>query len=97
MRLFVGNLPFSTTEQDLGELFAEFNATEIKLVLDRDTGKSRGFAFVDCQDTLGAIEALDGYQYGGRRLNVNAAKPKPSGDGAATAPRSARERGRGRS
>ena len=75
MRLYIGNLPFTATEQDMHELFASFRPVEVKLIADRDTGRSRGFGFVDCQDGARAIESLNGYEYGGRELTVTVARP----------------------
>jgi RNA recognition motif-containing protein len=78
--LFVGNLPHSTTEEELRTLFASHGHVEkVSLVTDRDTGRSRGFAFVEMSDAGEAdkaIAALDGSQLGGRALKVNEARPK---------------------
>jgi RNA recognition motif-containing protein len=78
--LFVGNLPQSTTEDELRALFASHgNVEKVSLVTDRDTGRLRGFAFVEMSDAGEAdkaIAALDGSQLGGRALKVNEARPK---------------------
>lgn len=78
--LFVGNLPQSATEDELRTLFASHgNVEKVSLVTDRDTGRSRGFAFVEMSDAGEAdkaIAALDGSQLGGRALKVNEARPK---------------------
>jgi cold-inducible RNA-binding protein len=78
--LFVGNLPQSTTEAELRALFASHgNVEKVSLATDRDTGRLRGFAFVEMSDAGEAdkaIAALDGTQRGGRALKVNEARPK---------------------
>ena len=85
-KLYVGNLPYETTESDLQTLFeAAGQASTVNIVRDRATGQARGFAFVEMQDVEGArraIAELDRHQYGGRNLTVNEAKPMaPRGDG----------------
>jgi RNA recognition motif-containing protein len=86
--IYVGNLSFQTTEQDLEAAFSAYGQVErAQLVKDRDTGKSRGFGFVEMADDAGAdraIEALNGAQLDGRSLTVNEARPRearPSGGG----------------
>jgi RNA recognition motif-containing protein len=86
--VYVGNLPHSTTEADLRNLFEAHGAVEkITLVTDRDTGRSRGFGFVEmtnASEADKAIAALNGTDLGGRTLTINEAKPKserPSGGG----------------
>ncbi len=86
--LYVGNLPHSTTESELRNLFEAHGAVEkITLVTDRDTGRSRGFGFVEMSDASAAdkaIAALNGSDLGGRALTINEAKPKaerPRGGG----------------
>lgn len=78
-KLFVGNLPFSMTEDGVTQLFAEYGEiAEIKLVLDRETQRSRGFAFVEYaeeESAQKAIEALHGQEIEGRELVVNVARP----------------------
>jgi RNA recognition motif-containing protein len=80
MKLFVGNLSFDTTENDLEDLFEQYGSvTEISLVNDRMTGRSRGFAFVTLSNVAeghAAITALEGKEFRGRNLTVNEARPK---------------------
>jgi RNA recognition motif-containing protein len=79
-KLFVGNLSFDTTENDLQDAFAaQGTVTETNLMMDRTTGRSRGFAFVTMsseEEAQKAIAALNGSQMGGRALTVNVAKPR---------------------
>ncbi len=78
--IYVGNLPFNATEQDLRALFEAHGAVEsVKLINDRETGKPRGFGFVDMaqNDAQTAIQALNGQQLGGRPLRVNEAQERP--------------------
>ena len=78
-KLYVGNLPYETSETDLQTLFESAGqVASINIVRDRATGQARGFAFVEMSDTEGArkaINELDKHQYGGRSLTVNEAKP----------------------
>jgi RNA recognition motif-containing protein len=76
--IYVGNLSFQTTADDLRELFAEHGTvTSAQVVSDRDTGRSRGFGFVEMSEGGdAAIAALNGAQVGGRTLTVNEAKPR---------------------
>lgn len=78
-KLYVGNLPYQTTEADLQALFeASGQVATINIVRDRATGQARGFAFVEMSDAEGAqraIAELDRHEYGGRSLTVNEAKP----------------------
>jgi cold-inducible RNA-binding protein len=78
-KLYVGNLPYETTEADLQTLFESAGAVStINIVRDRATGRARGFAFVEMSDSEGAqraINELDRHAYGGRNLTVNEAKP----------------------
>jgi len=80
MKLFVGNLSFDTTENDLQDLFEQYGSIrEVSLVSDRMTGRSRGFAFVtfsNAAEGQAAITALEGKEFGGRSLTVNEARPK---------------------
>ncbi len=82
MNIYVGNLPFSATEDDITELFSSFgDIDKVHLPADRDTGKFRGFAFVDMHDSRDggdAIDALNGTDFGGRKLTVNEARPRES-------------------
>src|SRR3954468_16267766 len=84
-RLYVGNLSYSVTSEDLQELFEQYGVVRSAQVLsDRETGRSRGFGFVEMDDDAEAetaIEQLDGSEHGGRRLNVNEAKPRTPGGG----------------
>lgn len=87
-KMYVGNLPFSVTEESLKELFQGFGeVTEVNLIIDRESGYSKGFGFVTMADKSSMIEAikkLDGNDFEGRDLRVNEARPKedrPSGGG----------------
>jgi cold-inducible RNA-binding protein len=78
-KIFVGNLDFGATEDSIRTLFETQGAVEsVKLMTDRDTGRSRGFAFVEMADADAerAIKGLNGTNLGGRALNVNEARPK---------------------
>src|SRR5690349_14167525 len=83
--IFVGNLDFSATESSIRSLFEPYGAVDrVNLVTDRDTGRSRGFAFVEMNDASEAdraISALNGHTLEGRALNINEARPKPQGGG----------------
>ena len=83
--IFVGNLSFDTSQEELQTAFAEFGAVErVNIVTDRDTGQPRGFAFVEMTEKDAAEKAiaqLNGTELGGRALNVNEARPKPTGGG----------------
>ena len=86
--IFVGNLNFNATEEAVRSLFERYGAVNsARIMTDRDTGRSRGFAFVEMENETEAdqaISALNGYQMDGRALNVNEARPKPErGFGAA--------------
>lgn len=79
-KVFVGNLDFGATEEAIRSAFEQYGAVErVSLITDRDTGRSRGFAFVemsDSQEADQAIAALNGSNLGGRAINVNEARPK---------------------
>ncbi len=79
--IFVGNLKFNTSEDELRQLFEAYGQVDrVSIMTDRDTGRSRGFGFVEMannDDGEKAIAALNGSQIGGRTLNVNEARPKP--------------------
>jgi RNA recognition motif-containing protein len=77
-KLYVGNLSFQATEDELRQAFGQYGAvTSAQIVMDRETGRSRGFAFVEMADGADeAIAALNGAQLGGRTLTVNEAKPR---------------------
>lgn len=83
-RLYVGNLSYSTTEDELRELFSQHGSVEaVNLIVDRDTGRSRGFAFVD-MDPAGAdaaISTLNGHDLGGRSLRIDEARERGGGGG----------------
>jgi cold-inducible RNA-binding protein len=83
--IFVGNLDFGATEDTIRSLFEAYGTVErVSLMTDRDTGRSRGFAFVemtDAEEADRAITALNGSNVGGRALNVNEARPKTAGGG----------------
>jgi len=78
--LFVGNLPFTTDSPDLEQLFTRYGAvTRAQVITDRDTGRSRGFGFVEMDsddEAQKAIEALDGSDFGGRQIKVNVARER---------------------
>ena len=80
MKLFVGNISFETTEADLRSVFAPFGEiSDVKVVTDRVTGRSRGFAFVEMahsEEAAKAVTGLQGSQVAGRALTVNEAHPK---------------------
>jgi cold-inducible RNA-binding protein len=80
-KLYVGNLPYETTESDLQTHFAQAGAVEsVSVMRDRDTGRARGFAFVEMvndTDAQNAITQLNEQPFGGRRLTVNEARPQP--------------------
>src|SRR6202047_5621409 len=84
-RLYVGNLPYETGENDLQDLFAQAGTVEsVKVMRDMATGRSRGFAFVEMstdEEAQKAITELNAYQMGGRGLAVNEARPKPAYSG----------------
>ena len=76
--IYVGNLPFSTTSEDLRAAFAQFgNVTRAQVTMDRETGRSRGFGFVEMADGADeAIAAMNGAMFQGRTLTVNEARPR---------------------
>jgi RNA recognition motif-containing protein len=80
MKMYVGNLSFETTENDLQDLFEQHGAvSEVQLMMDRMTGKSRGFAFITMNDgaqASAAMSALNGHEVNGRALTVNEARPR---------------------
>jgi len=85
MDIYVGNLPYTATEEDVTGLFAAYGSVErVKIITDRETGRSKGFAFVTLGDQSqlnASIEALNGYDYQGRALRVNASEPKEAKPG----------------
>jgi RNA recognition motif-containing protein len=94
-KLYVGNLPFTSTEEDLRALFGRHGSVDsVNVIMDRETGRPRGFAFVEMTESSGAtdaIKALDGTQLGGRSMKVSEAQDKQrSGSGSDGFGRSAR-------
>lgn len=84
MKLYVGNLPFSTTEEELQAAFAAHGEVDsANIIQDRYSGRSRGFGFVEMSDEAAkaAIEAFNGEDFGGRNLVVNEARPRREGGG----------------
>jgi RNA recognition motif-containing protein len=79
-KIYVGNLPFSATDDEIRALFSEYGTVEtVNLITDRDTGRARGFGFVEMADGADeAIKALHQTQMDGRSLNVNEARPRPA-------------------
>jgi len=81
-QIYIGNIPYSKTEEDVQDLFAEFGeVTSVQFVSDRDTGRFRGFGFVEMADGNSADEAisnLEGKELDGRTLRVNEARPRPA-------------------
>ena len=83
-KIYVGNLPFSATENEIRDLFAQQGTVEsVKLITDRETGRARGFGFVEMDDegAAAAIQSLNGADLGGRRLVVNEARDREGGGG----------------
>ena len=84
-KLYVGNLPFSATEQDLTETFAACGTVDsVKIITDRDTGRSKGFGFVEMSndnEAQDAISKFNGQDYNGRPLTVNEARPMAPREG----------------
>jgi len=85
MSIYVGNLSYQVTQQDLTDVFAEYGTVKrVQLPTDRETGKLRGFGFVEMaseEEETAAIEALDGAEWMGRDLKVNKAKPREDSGG----------------
>ncbi len=84
-KVYVGNMSYETSQSDLETMFGEHGTVEsAQIIMDRDSGRSKGFAFVEMgsdAEAQAAIGALDGKDSGGRALKVNEAKPRPSGGG----------------
>ncbi|MFP4546633.1 MAG: RNA recognition motif domain-containing protein [Fidelibacterota bacterium] len=80
MNIYVGNISYSTSEDDLKELFGQYGeVTSVKIITDRETGRSKGFGFVEMADDAAgqeAIEEVNGKEVGGRNLKVNVARPR---------------------
>lgn len=85
MKIYIGNLPYSATDAEVRDLFGEFgDVTSVSLINDRETGRPRGFGFVEMSDddaARQALEGLNGRDFGGRPLTVNEAKPREGGGG----------------
>ncbi len=78
-RIYVGNLPFTSTTEEVGELFGQYGAVHsVSLISDRETGRPRGFGFVEMDDEVAdqAISALNGFELDGRQLKVTEARPR---------------------
>lgn len=84
MNIYVGNLDYKVSDNDLKEIFEEFGEVDsAKVITDRQTGRSKGFGFVEMsndEEAQAAIEELDGTEMDGRSIKVNKARPKPSGN-----------------
>ena len=80
MDIYVGNLPWSASDQEIADVFSQHGAVEkASIIMDRESGRSKGFGFVtmnDAEEANSAIEALNGYDLGGRALKVNEARPR---------------------
>lgn len=80
MAIYVGNLSYKVTQEDLTDIFAEYGSVKrVQLMIDRETGRSRGFSFVEMETDAeedAAIEALDGAEWMGREMKVNKARPR---------------------
>ena len=80
MNIYVGNLPFSSTESEIEGLFSQYGQVDrVALITDRDTGRPRGFGFVEMandEEARTAIRELDGQELGGRPLRINEARPR---------------------
>jgi RNA recognition motif-containing protein len=75
--IYVGNLPWSTTEEEVRTAFAQYGEVHsVNLIEDRETGRPRGFGFVEMENGEEAIRALDGTDFGGRTIKVNEARPR---------------------
>lgn len=85
MAIYVGNLSYKVTQEDLTEIFAEYGSVKrVQLMIDRETGRSRGFSFVEMNTDAeedAAIEALDGAEWMGREMKVNKARPREDSRG----------------
>ena len=85
MKIYLGNMPFTMSEDEIRTLFEEFGPVDsVSVITDRETGRPRGFAFVEMSDdnaARSAMEALDNKMVGGRTLKVNEARPRQAGGG----------------
>jgi len=84
-KIYVGNMNYATTEDSLRELFSQFGGVDsVAVIVDRATGRAKGFAFVEMENdeaAQSAIQKLDGQEFEGRKLRVNEAQEKPAGSG----------------
>jgi RNA recognition motif-containing protein len=79
MKLYIGNIAWATTEESLSSFFQDFEPASVRIITDRDTGRSRGFGFVEIEDDARAreaIEALNGQELDGKALTINEARPR---------------------
>lgn len=76
--LFVKNLPYKATEDEVSAHFADFSVSKVHFLKDKKTGRSTGIAFVDVEDAEGAVESLNGVDFQGRKLVVDKARPRPN-------------------
>jgi RNA recognition motif-containing protein len=85
MKIYIGNMSFDTTEDQLRQAFEDFGeVSDVNVVMDRDTGRPRGFAFVEmanAEEGRAAIAALNGKEFGGRTLNIDEARPRTENRG----------------
>lgn len=90
-KVYVGNMNYSTQEQQLRDLFAQYGEVlSVNIIVDRYTGKAKGFGFVEMntdEEARAAIEALNGFEFMARQLRVNEAEDKPRRDGGNSRPR----------
>ena len=100
-KLYVGNLPFSVADADLNDNFSAFGTVQsAKVMMDRETGRSKGFGFVEMStdaEAQAAIDGLNGVSVSGRSITVNVARPKPAGGGFGDRSGGSRGYGAGRS
>lgn len=81
-KLYVGNLPFNCTEDQIREFFSQAgDVSSVKIITDRETGKSRGFCFVEMEDVSNAINDLNGKDFGGRKITVSEAREREQRSG----------------
>jgi cold-inducible RNA-binding protein len=80
-KLYVGNLPFTATEEELNTFFGAYGPVSVNIIKDRETGRPRGFAFVEVDNGDGAIADLNGKDLGGRNLTINEARERQPGGG----------------
>ena len=88
-KIYVGNLPFTATEDELSQLFGQHGDVQsVALINDRETGRPRGFGFIEMDDSgaTAAISALDGHEMDGRALKVNEARDRPQRGGGGSRP-----------